>query len=213
MAEGVQTTGTPPTQTTNHGDVVIGDLPQDFLRMPNDSSTMDQVANDERIAKQMAAMEFQQRNMMPVMIPTNKFKISILEAKLNKNYGVVRMDPYCRVRVNHGVYETETSYNGAKNPHWSKTFSIPLAEAVDHIYIEIFDEKALTTDSRIAWTKIELSDQIKNGEPLDDWWPLSGKLGEELEGSVHLVVSYVKVQQPPPMQQMPIMLPGPYPVG
>ena len=63
-----------------------------------------------------------------------------LQARLNKNYGITKMDPFCCVRVNHQVYETETCENGSKNPTWTRPLVVAITEPIDHIYLEIFDE-------------------------------------------------------------------------
>ena len=50
-----------------------------------------------------------------------RLQIEILEAQLNKNYGLVKMDPYVKLTIASKIYETPTDYSGAKNPRWFKT--------------------------------------------------------------------------------------------
>lgn len=92
-----------------------------------------------------------------------------------------------------------------------------LPQAVDTIHLEIFDERAFAVDDRIAWTDIVISPQMLDGtmtDTIDDWFPLSGKQGEEKEGSINVVISFVKGSQPmmpwAPVELQPmVMVPGP----
>lgn len=196
---------------TKRGKVLLGQLSSDFLRIKTASSSA-QGRNDAAIAQQMALQQQQQMLAQTAALATaNRLTLTVVEAKLNKNYGVTRMDPYCRIIVGHAVYETATAQNGAKLPYWNKTISTTVAQDLKHIKIEIFDERAFSIDNRIAWGKIDISDSIKSGKSEDDWWPLSGKLGDEKEGMIHLEISGSKVQQPVIYNTpMPMMFPQVY---
>ncbi|WAR06925.1 TOLIP-like protein [Mya arenaria] len=174
--------------------VMVGELPTDFLRI-NGTPQQQQAYADERVARVLQA----QQSYMP--IPANvkgRLNISIVQAKLNKNYGLTRMDPYCRIRVGHAVFETPTSYNGGKNPQWCKDMQCLLPHGVDNMY------KSFTTDDRVAWTYITFPAAALNGETVDQWFPLSGKQGDEKEGTLNLILTFT------PVQDLPQMMP---PVG
>ncbi|KOB75025.1 Toll-interacting protein, partial [Operophtera brumata] len=105
---------------------------------------------------------------------TARLSITIAQAKLVKNYGLTRMDPYVRLRVGHCIYETHTDPSGGKTPRWNK----------------IFDECSFTMDELIAWSNITIPPAVLNGETHEDWYPLNGKQGDGVEGMINLVLSY-----------------------
>ncbi|KAJ8315868.1 hypothetical protein KUTeg_008018 [Tegillarca granosa] len=151
------------TSSNRRAQVMVGELPEDFLRVPT-SAQQQQVIADERVAQILQA---QQAAGVIGGVPTNiagRLTISIVQAKLTKNYGLTKMDPYCRIRLGHSVFETPTAYNGAKNPRWGKDVNIYLPTGVDCMYLEIFDERAFAMDDRIAWSYITIPQAVLNGE-------------------------------------------------
>ena len=175
---------------------VTGPLPESFLRIPGREEESGEEQRDRQMALQLQrelAMEAR-----PAAAPhtqlrqnvTGRMTVTVVEARLNKNYGVTRMDPYARLRIGHNVYETPTCQNGAKEPKWNKTVNCFVIAGTKSLDIEIYDECTFSTDSLIAHTTIPLTDSLLGAEIVDDWWPLSGQEGEEREGLVHLILSY-----------------------
>merc|ERR1711872_944602 len=197
--------------------VMVGDLPPDFLRImitPQQAQCAQDAHTARMLQYQQNAVEYGQQHHPAAQHPTvlpgmgagaggaqmaDRLSLTIVEARLTKNYGMTRMDPYCRLRIGHAVFETPTAYNGAKNPRWQKAVQCYLPQGVDMIHLEIFDERAFAVDDRIAWADIVISPQMLEGtvtDIIDDWFPLSGKQGEEKEGSINVVLSFVKGSQP-----------------
>uniref|UniRef100_A0A183GNY6 CUE domain-containing protein n=1 Tax=Heligmosomoides polygyrus TaxID=6339 RepID=A0A183GNY6_HELPZ len=191
---------------------LVGELPPDFLRL---IVPREQVAATQQLVPQQVL--WQPRLFLSGLnecrhpqaatihlvyaggsfVPPNtrgRVSITIADANLVRNYGIVRMDPYCRLRVGHAVFETQTKLSGGRSPVWNRTVHAYLPNGVESIYVQIYDEKAFSADECVAWAHVILPPAIFNGETIDDYYPLSGQQGEGKEGMLHLIISFAPVE-------------------
>lgn len=160
-------------------------LPDDFLRIP---SSYYPSPSDFNIASHHA------RAMIAREAPLNDMvAISVVEAQLVKNYGLLKMDLYCKIRVGHMSLETETCLNGGKNPKWRELHHFNLQPGINSFHLEIYDQKSFSLDEKIAWLYEPIPPEVFQGITVERWFPLSGRLGQDKEGSVLVVLSFKRV--------------------
>ncbi|XP_077291407.1 toll-interacting protein-like isoform X2 [Arctopsyche grandis] len=180
---------------------MLGPLPGDFLQLSSDPTSR---AAQQEAADRQAALALQQQ-FIPQMAAgagaaTGRLSITVVQAKLVKNYGMTRMDPYVRLRVGHCVYETHTDPSGGKNPRWNKIINCILPPGVHNVYLEIYDECSFTMDELVAWAHVPIPAVVMKGETHEDWYRLNGKQGDAMEGVINMVFS---TSTTVPMVQMP----------
>merc|ERR1719507_505290 len=169
--------------------------PEDAAPLPQkDKRPMTTEEKDHAMAlalqRQLQLEDEEQAMAAPPPNSIGRLTVTVAEAKLARNYGLARMDPYCRVRVGHCVYETPTCPNGSTQPKWNKTFNCYLLKGVKVIDIEIYDECTFQADSMVAHATFSIPEEvITKGMVVDEWWPLSGQEGHDKEGMIHIILT------------------------
>lgn len=179
---------------TQNRNILVGRLPDDFLRI-TPTEEQEQIACDARTA---AAMHQQEngatfRTILSPTIPMppviGRLDLLVLEAKLVKNYGLTRMDPYVRIRFGmHQVYESHTAVNGSKNPRWNKMFHCFLPEGQVDFHLQVMDERTFSDDEEIAFVHYEIPEDVFNGRTKEEWLDLQGRSGKE--GVIGIVIKF-----------------------
>ncbi|XP_037086722.1 LOW QUALITY PROTEIN: toll-interacting protein-like [Pollicipes pollicipes] len=196
----------------------ISELPSDFLcpdgepAAPAGGPAAPGAGSQQEEMDRQAALALQRhysRRAPTMQTAAGRLNLTIAQAKLTKNYGLTRMDPYVRLRLGHCVYETQTCYNGATNPRWNKAVMCYVPHGVTSLHLEVYDECSFTTDDQlVAQATIQIPESVlQGGETSDDWHPLSGKQGEGKMGMINLIMNYT-----PLTGEMPMPAPGSVPM-
>lgn len=118
------------TRTFKGNKAFVGALPEDFLRLNSHSGSSEtpQVQLDEEYAAalqqrydQQAALGFGRGQFIDINQYKAHAEITFVNANLNKNYGLMPMSLYIRLRIGHTTYETRTSSGCGKVPKWNET--------------------------------------------------------------------------------------------
>lgn len=168
-------------------------MPEDFLRIPLASFSQAQLNEFNQQQQFMSQQQSAFARSLQGGPLVDMIDISVVEAQLVKNYGLLRMDLYCKIRVGHMVCETHTCLNGAKNPKWDGVYQFSLKPGIDSFHLEIYDENQFKMDEKIAWLYEQIPPEVFQGITVERWFPLSGRLGPNKEGSVLLVLSHKRV--------------------
>ena len=51
-------------------------------------------------------------------------------------------------------------------------------------------QRVVTLDDRIAWAHYEFTDELLNGNTVEEWISLSGKQGDDKEGVINVILSF-----------------------
>lgn len=116
----------PNIKNINGQSVMVGELPSDFLRLDlnsslsgSESDTRRQIELDEEMAASLQAMYNQQAHWNYQA----HLSVTLVEALLNRNYGMMNMSLYTRMRFGTTIFETNTCNRCGKTPKWNQTFT------------------------------------------------------------------------------------------
>jgi len=176
--------------------VMLGDLPQDFLRVQLvQAQIYDPTGYGMR--QGYSPVPHQQTQQNPNFL--GYFTITIAEAKLVKSsglLGLIKMDPYVSFRIGHVAHDTPTATSGGKNPQWKASYRINLFKGMDRINLEVYDQRNFTEDSFIGECEIAIPREVMEGETRQHWYPLMGRQAnaQENQGDILIIMSFMPVR-------------------
>jgi len=184
--------------------VMLGDLPQDFLRIQLVQAQVYNPAGHSMRQGYSAVPMQQQIQHNPNFL--GYFTLTVAEAKLVKGssmLGLMKMDPYVSFRIGHVSYDTQTATGGGKSPQWKASYRINLFKGMDRINLEVYDQRNFTEDTFLGECEILIPQEVMEGETRQHWYPLMGRQANanENQGDILIIMSFMPIRtmnQPAP---------------
>lgn len=113
-------------------------------------------------------------------------QVRVIEAKglLAADYNLVSKkssDPYCLIRVDHGVQVRTCTVSATLEPRWDVTTAFRLSRAHSCLHLEVWDEDTATRDDALGFLDLPLS-KVPLSKPLRGWVPLRPPEAQLLPG-------------------------------
>ena len=74
------------------------------------------------------------------------------------------------------------------NPEWDEEYTVPVCHPASALTVKVMDREHIGHEE-VGHFFIDTNDII-GGEPLDDWYPLTLKNGDE-QGEVHIAIQFI----------------------
>lgn len=188
-----------PKFTEYRSRVMLGDLPQDFLRIQPVQAQIYDPSVGYGMRQGYPMMQQQQQQQQQIQQNPNflgYFTLTVAEAKLVKSsglLGLMKVDPYVSFRIGHVSYDTPIASGGGKNPQWKASYRINLFKGMDRINFEVYDQRNFTEDSFIGECEVVIPREVLDGETRQHWYPLMGRNANanQNQGDILIVMSFM----------------------
>eukprot|EP00730_Choanoeca_flexa_P004592 TRINITY_DN11742_c0_g2_i13.p2 TRINITY_DN11742_c0_g2~~TRINITY_DN11742_c0_g2_i13.p2 ORF type:complete len:165 (+),score=17.14 TRINITY_DN11742_c0_g2_i13:1543-2037(+) len=114
-----------PAPAIDESRVVLGDLPDDFLRI--------------MVEVPVPATEGVPPSLLSNGPTQGMLQVTIIEARLAKNYGMMKMDPFVRIITGNFCKRTAICQKGSISPRWNQTVEVPVLPHFQTVTIEVVD--------------------------------------------------------------------------
>ncbi|KAL0076628.1 C2 domain-containing protein [Phycomyces blakesleeanus] len=118
--------------------------------------------------------------------------VTVIEARdLHSEDTFGTNDPFIELWLDEEYKQRTSEVQSSNEPTWNETFTFNIEEgsSLHKIYFKVLD-KDLVGDDTVGKAKLDVSEAISSGTPIDTWVSLPAHLGLSSHGEVHFFVQF-----------------------